>query len=323
MAVVTDKPHLVDLASACTEAPTPQIEAASEPRDESEKPPVTESEARPGLVLGKDSKKEKKEKKKEKKDKEKKDKKAKKEKKCQPEPSTEVQSREAKKQATPEVALVAAQLDTSSNSSTSDIEQITELPPSQDHKTRLCSAFLEGRCHKGSSCPAAHSQSELRKPGEAAEAFRRQARLRAVRDTEGASQPHQVGAWAARATRMAPQRPVTMGIPHIMDPLLMGHPGIMTLPLMSPEMMHGPHYHPMAMMVDPALMMPKEKPPKKKKERKEEKQKRKDEKISEASLAKPKEKRDSQTEKLKRKDKSKGAEKAPARKERKVDEEDL
>ena len=84
-------------------------EAASEPRDESEKPPVTESEARPGLVLGKDSKKEKKEKKKEKKDKEKKDKKAKKEKKCQPEPSTEVQSREAKKQATPEAGQRAEQ----------------------------------------------------------------------------------------------------------------------------------------------------------------------------------------------------------------------
>eukprot|EP00418_Pyrodinium_bahamense_P064365 CAMPEP_0179094120 /NCGR_PEP_ID=MMETSP0796-20121207/43147_1 /TAXON_ID=73915 /ORGANISM="Pyrodinium bahamense, Strain pbaha01" /LENGTH=295 /DNA_ID=CAMNT_0020791783 /DNA_START=25 /DNA_END=912 /DNA_ORIENTATION=- len=39
--------------------------------------------------------------------------------------------------------------------------------PSMYHKTRLCYAFLEGKCMKGRDCNFAHAQSELKTPGEA------------------------------------------------------------------------------------------------------------------------------------------------------------
>ncbi|CAE7503417.1 SARED1 [Symbiodinium sp. CCMP2592] len=72
----------------------------------------------------------------------------------------------------------------------------------------------------------------------------------------------------------------------------MAHPAIMTVPFMTPEMIHGPsHYHPMAMIVDPAMVMPKfkekhEKKSKKERDRDREKQKRKAEKTTDASATK-------------------------------------
>eukprot|EP00419_Tripos_fusus_P012079 CAMPEP_0172662490 /NCGR_PEP_ID=MMETSP1074-20121228/5391_1 /TAXON_ID=2916 /ORGANISM="Ceratium fusus, Strain PA161109" /LENGTH=1049 /DNA_ID=CAMNT_0013478411 /DNA_START=6 /DNA_END=3152 /DNA_ORIENTATION=- len=39
--------------------------------------------------------------------------------------------------------------------------------PSPYHKTRLCLPFLEGKCTKGRDCSFAHSQQELKQPGEA------------------------------------------------------------------------------------------------------------------------------------------------------------
>ncbi|OLP78843.1 hypothetical protein AK812_SmicGene40940 [Symbiodinium microadriaticum] len=122
----------------------------------------------------------------------------------------------------------------------------------------------------------------------------------------------------------------------------MGHPAIMTVPFMAPEMIHGPsHYHPMAMIVDPAVVMPKlkEKQEKKSKkghreerDREREKQKRKAEKTADASTKRhEQEKRQQPKEKVaKHKEKHMGEEKAgseietvAARKERKVDDEDL
>jgi len=298
------------------------------------------SEAPSELAPGKASKKEKKEKK-DKKEK-KKDKRVKKEKKEKSDPTTEAQPRETKRQA-PQVAIVAAQLDSSSDSSSAEIEPTTSTPPSRDYKMHLCSEFLEGRCRKGSACPAAHSQSELRQPGEAAADFRRQVRSRTVRDSGGDMPPHRgvAPAWPgpARQAGMGPMgmgpgpSQVAMGVHHLMDPLMMGHPAIMTVPFMTPEMVHGPsHYHPMAMIVDPAMVMPKfkekhEKKSKKERDRDREKQKRKAEKTTDASATtrhEQEKRQPKQKEKVaKRKEKHTGEDKVAAKKERKVDDEDL
>ncbi|CAE7544038.1 ccnyl1-b, partial [Symbiodinium sp. CCMP2592] len=54
----------------------------------------------------------------------------------------------------------------------------------------------------------------------------------------------------------------------------MAHPAIMTVPFMTPEMIHGPsHYHPMAMIVDPAMVMPKFKEKHEKKSKKDHREK--------------------------------------------------
>ncbi|CAE7948928.1 unnamed protein product [Symbiodinium sp. KB8] len=320
-------------------APSPQSEALPdaamvskvEPEERAAEDADTAlSEVPPELAPGKASKKEKKEKK-DKKEK-KKDKRAKKEKKEKSDPTTEAQPRESKRQAAPQVAIVAAQLDSSSSSS-AEIEPIRSTPPSRDYKTHLCSEFLEGRCRKGSACPAAHSQSELRQPGEAAADFRRQVRSRTTRDGGGDMPPR--GPGPPGPARQAIPGAHAMGVHHLMDPLMMGHPAIMTVPFMAPEMIHGPsHYHPMAMIVDPAVVMPKlkEKQEKKSKkghreerDREREKQKRKAEKTADASTKRhEQEKRQQPKEKVaKHKEKHMGEEKVAARKERKVDDEDL
>ncbi|CAE7607482.1 unnamed protein product [Symbiodinium sp. CCMP2456] len=282
----TENPHRHALPDVAMVSKVEPEEGATEEAD------AALSEVPPELAPGKASKKEKKEKK-DKKEK-KKDKRAKKEKKEKSDPTAEAQPRESKRQAAPQVAIVAAQLDSSSDSSSAEIEPITSTPPSRDYKTHLCSEFLEGRCRKGSACPAAHSQSELRQPGEAAADFRRQARSRTARDSGGDMPPRGPGPpWPKPARQALPGASHAMGVHHLMDPLMMGHPAIMTVPFMAPEMIHGPsHYHPMAMIVDPAMVMPKfkEKQEKKSKkghreerDREREKQKRKAEKTTDAS----------------------------------------
>ncbi|CAK8996410.1 Hypothetical protein (Fragment) [Durusdinium trenchii] len=258
-------------------------------------------------------KKEKKEKKKEKKDR--KDKKEKEDKPKKP---------KKEKRKMDDQAVVEVQR----GSDSSSVESMA--PPTHNHKTRLCSPFLEGRCHKGSLCTAAHSQSELRKPGEAVAEYREK-HPQSGRVSKGAGKgreealrapPSRMRAWPqdAPARSRAPARPV--GIP--MDPMMMGHPGpIMVLP---PEMIHMqvPQFHPqVAMMMDPyGFMMPQERHhPKKEKDSKEKEKKKK-----ETERVKVKQK-DTPEVKVKKDKTARHKEKVPIqqvkRKERKVDEEDL
>jgi len=219
---------------------------------------------------------------------------------------------------------------------------IAKAPPEYDHKVRLCAAFLEGRCHKGSLCKAAHSQSELMQPGEAASQHHEKLVRAGKHPSQGsaANPPRVPGnrmrAWpqdSARSRGVTP-RPI-MGMPPMMDPMMMGAPGhIMVVP---PEMIHMqvPQFHPqMAMMMDPYLMMHQEKHHRKSKESKEGKEKGKEKgkkaaKEVEVLHTKQKDtkelksKKDKSDKSARRKDKTSAVKAGTVRKERKVDEEDL
>lgn len=216
----------------------------------------------------------------------------------------------------------------------SDSGDSMEAPPSHEYKTKYCPAFLKGQCHKGNLCTLAHSESELLKPGEAASDYRDKLRARAKHPGQGVREPasqvpsNRMRAWPqdkARSRGVAPSQPM-MGMPPMMDPMMMGAGPFVVVP---PEMIHMqvPQFHPqMAMMMDPYGMQ-KEKRSKKTKERKEEKDKSK-KAGKEVQVMKPmketKEPKSKKEKGAKHKEKVPQADKAGAvRKERKVDEEDL
>jgi len=178
------------------------------------------------------------------------------------------------------------------SSDSSEDEDELNQPPADDHKTKMCHAFLNGRCHKGRTCTQAHSATELKDRGEALAEFKKRLRQKHQQMPSKTSRSAPKAPKGRVPPRWPPHDVLTMGMapmmgipamPHMMDPMMMGVPAaMMHIPMMGhmpPEMMPGypAHMHPhMAVMMDPSAMASGEKRRKHDKSRKAEKEQDRD-----------------------------------------------